>query len=361
MRFLRNAPAAAASALLFALALPSHAVVYNCAVLPVDAQSPHVYPWDINNKRQIAGDSTFADGHAGAAMWKGKRSVVDLSETLQGPMWFSTARGINDKGQVVGQVNYRCGEFCEDRRALLWNSGVVSELPVFAGGHSGNAISINNKGRIVGDMGVAGVRHAVLWRDGQAIDLGALGEQPAATYSEAHFIGEDNVIVGASHPGPTTYRWHAVKWDAEGRISALGFLPGGNWAMAWSVNRAGTVVGLSNRIEHPAERTSHAAAWEGGQVFDLGSITPGAYSHAWAINDSGTVVGGEDGLGEGKALVWSSIHEPPQDLKSLVGNDCNSDRGYSLTDATSINADGTIIARGYTIERGFVGFMLTPR
>jgi probable HAF family extracellular repeat protein len=351
-------PAVAALTLLSGLAAPSHAVVYDCKALPVEGSQPYAYPTAINNKLQVSGNSTFSDGRSGAALWKGKRTLVDLNSTLQGPLWGSWASDLNDRGQVVGEASYRCGEFCERRRAILWQDGVPSELPLLPDAYSSLARSINNKGRVVGDMGLSGARHAVLWRDGRAIDLGALGDRPADTYSEAMFINDDNVIVGRSNGGPMDFNSHAVIWDAKGRITDLGPLPGGDWAIAMSVNRARTVVGSSN---DGADNLTRAAAWQGGQVYDLGMLTPGARSHASAINDQGTVVGGEDMAGTYTALVWPSIHEPPQALKALVGNNCHSKQGYSLDDAVSINADGAIVARGYKVGVGFVAFLLIPR
>jgi probable HAF family extracellular repeat protein len=343
------------------LAAPAHAVTYDCVRLRIEGNPPLADVSALNGKGQVAGTSVFeGSSHRQATLWS-KHEVLDLASGFSDPVDSSNAYGLNDRGQVVGDVSFDCSGLCGAPRPVAWQDGVPSELPQLAGAISSAAISVNNKGRIVGESWNGEVTHAVLWRDGQVIDLGALGHKAkqAQTNSRAYFINDDHIAVGSSERRPHVEFERAVRWDAKGHITDLGALPGGWGSRALSINHAGTIVGNSY-----VEGGYHhrAVAWQDGQIVQLPTLTDGADSTALAINDSGTIVGGES-LGEYyAALVWPSVDEPPQVLKTLVANACkSSDDAYTLDFAVGINAGGAIVANGYQNGVGWVGFLLTPR
>jgi probable HAF family extracellular repeat protein len=76
---------------------------------------------------------------------------------------FSSASGINIKGQVVGISRTNLGDG-HIERAFLWQSGQgMKDLGTLGGDNSG-AAAINDKGQVVGESQTSsGDFHAVLW------------------------------------------------------------------------------------------------------------------------------------------------------------------------------------------------------
>jgi probable HAF family extracellular repeat protein len=82
--------------------------------------------------------------------------VVDLAKRGGYP---SDAVDINDRGQVVGQVQTASGQW----HAFLWQDGAMTDLGTLEGGWS-SARAINDCGQVVGEVRTAsGDVHAALW------------------------------------------------------------------------------------------------------------------------------------------------------------------------------------------------------
>lgn len=339
--------------LLATLAMPSHAAVYDCVALLAKGSEPRSLAWAMNNKGHVAGQATFKGAAGGAAaLWKQPdRPPRNLTAAIDGAIWASQAWGLNDQGEVVGNVDRICEDCDGGQKPYLWRAGVPSELPLLPGTHrSGSAQSVNNKGRIVGYNYIDGVFHAVLWRDGQAINLPSLGSLAgqAQTDSTAHFINENNVVVGTSRRTPDSLDDIAVRWDAKGRITELA---GGSSAVG--INRAGTIVGQGG---------NHAVAWQNDQLIRLVQDADASASIARDINESGTIVGGASMNGRGQvAMVWPDVHEPPLDLNTLVPNGCGLSVWFQLESASDILDSGQILVNGYQEPNLSTTFVLTPR
>src|SRR5215211_2000108 len=91
-------------------------------------------------------------------------SITDLG-TLPGGDSFdsSTASGINDRGQVVGQSDVPSGA---GHHAFLWEKGKMTDLGTLPGSSLSNALDINDRGQVVGSSTLASdsaPEHAVLW------------------------------------------------------------------------------------------------------------------------------------------------------------------------------------------------------
>ena len=116
--------------------------------------------------------------------------MVDLG-TLGGtfgyPWW------MNDRGQVVGESNL-AGD--QAFHGFLWSRGTLTDLPV-SGGSLSTALWINESGDAVGGSSIAGDQlfHAPLWTGGRAIDLGTVGQDAC---SQAYSINAQRQIVGVS-------------------------------------------------------------------------------------------------------------------------------------------------------------------
>jgi probable HAF family extracellular repeat protein len=193
------------------------------------------------------------------------------------------ARGINDRGEVVGQ----------------------STLPI-------PAIPRNPE------------THAFLWTPaGGRQDLGALGG--ALTSSVAYDINNAGQVVGRSYsadriipPDPGSdaeYFSRAFLWTPRQGMKDLGALASG-YAVAYAINDAGLVVGkswVSTVLSEDYGYSGRPVLWEPGQAIrDLGGLRDGPHnSAAYGINDAGLVVGSSD-LGrvpDGvpvQAFLWSA-------------------------------------------------------
>lgn len=118
----------------------------------------------ISNTGMIAGSS---DGGTIAVRWV--YNVADLNSTpvlqrlpLPADLVLPAPAAINDSGDVVGTAwtsNY------SNTRAVLWRNGEAINLGTWPGGLNSRAFGINNAGQIVGegDLNGDGRYHALLW------------------------------------------------------------------------------------------------------------------------------------------------------------------------------------------------------
>ncbi|MCL4197040.1 MAG: hypothetical protein KJZ69_06065 [Phycisphaerales bacterium] len=127
------------------------------------------YAPDINNLNQVVGDNGQS-----AVLWQ--NGEVTLLPSLR-PGAQAGASAINDLGQIAGSSQR------EDEiwRPVVWNEGVVRELPRLMGypGAFASPFSINMKGEIGGSNQVAfQMTHPVLWRNNLVIDLNDMTTEP---------------------------------------------------------------------------------------------------------------------------------------------------------------------------------------
>jgi probable HAF family extracellular repeat protein len=164
------------------------------------------------------------------------------------PVPSSTARDLNDRGQVVGTSWSADG----GPHAVRWEAGQVVALGPLPGGSHCEAYAVNNAGQVVGWSETAdGETHAVRWADGGITDLGAFS---------AADINDRGQIVGWSDGT-------AVLWQ-DGGITDLGALPGASESGATAINEAGQVVGWSGL----GYGDFHAVLWADGRIIDLGTL-----------------------------------------------------------------------------------------
>ncbi|SCG40810.1 hypothetical protein OG423_25840 [Micromonospora zamorensis] len=142
-------------------------------------------PADINERGQIVGTSTTADGVQHAFLWQRGR-MIDLGT----PSGISGALAINDHGQVVGWSNSADGA----ARVFHWYQGVRTEFPGYgarinergwiAGTTAGDprrafllrnrrmvtgdpaaaVMALNNRGMLAGWTNTPGGNHATVWK-----------------------------------------------------------------------------------------------------------------------------------------------------------------------------------------------------
>ncbi|WP_018412309.1 PEP-CTERM sorting domain-containing protein [Methyloversatilis thermotolerans] len=200
------------------------------------------------------------------------------------------------------------------------------DLGDLAGGSdSSAALSINDAGTVVGWGRSAAGQRAVMWKDGQILDLGFTGTSIANAINASGTVAGSFGSAGFSLP-------------AGGSSTSIGDLPGGAvFSTATAVNGQGVVVGYSTGSAGTGA-TSRAVMWKDGVLTDLGSLNDGAASGGFAsyandINAAGTIVGYSSASGGQHAFVW----------QNGVMSDLGVLDGTTTSRANAINASGTIV------------------
>ena len=262
----------------------------------------------INDAGQVAGTQNPTNPQSGqtrAMLYTPGAGTQDLG-TLGGTI--SVADALNATGQVVGYSTTATGAV----HAFLWTPGVgMQDLGVLDGGTSSRARGINDRGEVVGQSTLPRTdprepqTHAFLWTPaGGMQDLGALGG--GLTSSVAYDINNAGQVVGRSYsadqiifpPTDPELLSRAFLWSPGHGMQDLGALSGGH-AIAYAINDAGQVVGkswLATSSPPPYGQNLRAVLWEPGQdIRDLGGLWVGPYnSAAYGINEAGQVVGESD-------------------------------------------------------------------
>src|SRR5713226_8091431 len=233
----------------------------------------------------------------------------------------STARGVNDHGQVVGTTD--CLPFFWSSASGMQALAVGSCISVAAG--------INNSGQVVGDAGNPPPSLSGLaFLSSGASDVLTLGTLQGGTYSAGRGINDQGVVVGFADrrdpppaPGlPSTFLGNrAFIWSSTSGMQELSPLPFGSQSLAFGINNNGQVVGQLLCCSLGAF-SSHAFLWSSATgMQDLGTL-PGANSSVANANNNGQVVGQllccSLGAFSSHAFLWSSA-TGMQDLGTLPG------------------------------------------
>jgi len=304
---------------------------------------------DVNNAGLVIGDYNEPDARPFA--WSRSTGFVPLG----GATDFSLARGLNECGQIVGELG---------SHAVRWNTFDEVEDLGTLGGSISSAADINDRGDVAGNAQLSpGGRHApFLWteEDGMRQILECEGQGGTATAlnnarqvvgscdsvtndtyhaffwsaetgrininlpefrnTSATGINDRGEVVGDATAFGPVFRVFAFKWwPKTGRIVFLKDL-GHEWSAARDINQAGLIVG--DAID--AANARHAVGWLtpswGGEV-DPGI---GVETTINALSDLGTGVGTvlHPGPGNLRAVVWEPPAYVAQALSKLHPRKC---------------------------------------
>jgi probable HAF family extracellular repeat protein len=189
----------------------------------------------INDLGFIAGN-TLVQSENHLLLWR-EDSLIETIPISGGVGW---ANGLNNAGQLVGTIEKEP----ELSSAFLWEQGSFTDLGTLGGSSSG-ATDLNDAGQIVGSASISGdlSSHAFLWQAGEMAALARLSEV-LTDASAANGINNPGVIVGQAELDGEA---RAVMWQ-NGQIIDLNVLlpPETNWerlVAAEDINDEGWIVG----------------------------------------------------------------------------------------------------------------------
>jgi probable HAF family extracellular repeat protein len=237
-----------------------------------------------------------------------QNGVMTALPTLGGTN--GVAASVNSLGQVVGWAETAVHDStCVPPQVLQFEAVIwgpekdqIQQLPPLPDDPDTAATAINDKGQVVGisgtcqnAVGAFSAKHAVMWKDGQPIDLGNIGghgwNTPTSINNQGQTVGFANQS-GDLINGKLELKFHAFLWTKERGMRDLGALSGDAISEALGINEAGQVVGVSYGpgFSHP-----RAFLWQDGVMMDLNSLIPAGSNLtlqvAGDINDRGEITG----------------------------------------------------------------------
>jgi probable HAF family extracellular repeat protein len=271
--------------------------------------------YGVNASGEVVGSPGF--------LWSKHQGLTPLGSL--GTPQFSWANDVNDPGQIAG-TSWEPGT--TQLRAILWtkrgeitNLGTSGDPSMPPDNAFSTAFGINNRGDIVGDAD----NFAFLWteRHGMVL-LGCLAGEPTDGYSAAWAINERGWIAGISQVSfPPQY--HGTLWTDIGEMFDLGTLR--SQSQALGINNRGEIVGgssndvatLHERIGSDFNHSCVAFIWTQGHGMSPIPTLGGDAGCAHAINESGRVVGWSyTGANQVHAFTWTAKNGI-EDLGTLPG------------------------------------------
>lgn len=284
----------------------------------------------------------------GAPVWAGYRAVRwdasgvatelgNLGTDSSG--WADCAAfSISNSGIAVGYAEKYDGPFQIKRglRAVRWDANGTAAIELANLGDSAAAYAVNDAGDVVGsankmESGKGKGKRAVRWSlSGSILELGHLGtDATGTTQSVAYGINANGVCIGFAqkYDNGIDKGSRAVRWTADGSVDELANLGvdanSATTTHAWSLNRAGDVVGYADEYDVSGRPLGRKAMWwpASGAAVKLDSLlAPGTgwltLTEARGISDSNWITGiGEfdpDGTGGQGAYTRAFLLQIPE-------------------------------------------------
>jgi uncharacterized membrane protein len=172
---------------------------------------------------------------------------------------------------------------------VLWKNGRAVELPTIGEDPDGFVVGVNDRGEAVGvtlDCAFSPGGHSVLWRYGKALDMNASGGDPAAEPSD---INNQSQIAGTAFYADGSAL--AMLWH-NGVTQVIGALPGHVESHGNSINGKGQIVGQS--CAPSGWPDCSVFLWENGLMRDLNDLVSDSTFRPMdpgKINDIGQIAG----------------------------------------------------------------------
>ncbi len=296
--------------------------IYDIGVVDVGdnfSQGLGVSPESIAVGRSIRNDGSHAFS------WTLKGGIVGLPD-LAGRS-YCVSNSANDNGDVVGTAATTV--FGSSRLPVIWQNGVVSQLPLPVGQTLGDANSVNGSGVAVGSVNAGSDQRGVIYSGGGATII-TQTTADGSFFLTAFGINDSGRIVGQGIDPAHAARNVGIVYDiGQSMAFEVGALPGHNGALAFGVSNNGYVVGASMQNQGLGLPFIWSEA-NGMVAIPLAPDT--SLGQAEGVNSSGWVVGTDGGAFAVPFLYDGANTYRLQDL--IPGNS-----GWDLSMNTSSSAE----------------------
>ena len=234
----------------------------------------------------IAVGRSFRSGGTQGFMWSLAGGLVGLPN-LAGRSYY-VSNSANDNGIVVGTGSTTA--FGSGRLPVVWQNGVVSQLPLPAGQTLGDANHVNASGVAVGSVNAGSLQRGVIYSGGSASIITQTTVN-GSYFLTAFGINNSGRIVGQGIDPNNAARNVGIVYDMGSSMAfEVGALPGLNGALAFGVGNTGYVVG-SSMLNQGSGMPFIWSDTNGIQPIPLASGT--SEGSARAVNSAGWVVGND--------------------------------------------------------------------
>ena len=276
----------------------------------------------------IAVGRSLANSGSQAFTWTLNSGLVGLPN-LAGRS-YSVSNNANDSGTVVGTGATTA--FGSGRLPVIWQDGVVSQLPLPVGQTLGDANSVNASNVAVGSVNAGSDQRGVIYDGGSATII--TQTTPDGSYFLTAFgINDSGRIVGQGIDPVHAARNVGIAYDiGQSMAFDVGALPGMNGALAFGVSNTGYIVGSS--MFNQGSGMPFIWSDQGG-IVGIPLVAGASQGSASAVNSAGWVVGTDSGnfavpfLYDGTTSYRLADLIPPNSGWDLSTNTFSSAQGIS--------------------------------
>jgi len=292
----------------------------------------------------------FGVSHAGVAVGRSLHTGGSqaFSWTLNGGLVglpnlagrsYAVSNSANDSGSVVGTAATTA--FGSGRLPVIWQNGVVSQLPLPVGETLGDANSVNASTVAVGSVNGGSLQRGVIYSGGSATIITQTTSN-GSYFVTAFGINDSGRVVGQGIDPQNAARNVGIVYDiGQNMAFEVGALPGFNGALAFAVSNTGYVVGSS--MLNQGSGLPFIWSDQGG-IVAIPLATGTSQGSARAVNSAGWVVGNDSSafsipfLYDGTNTYRLADLIPPNSGWDLSMNTSSS--------ALGISEDGVIVGTG---------------
>jgi hypothetical protein len=285
----------------------------------------------------IAVGRSFQANGTQAFIWTLKGGIVGLPN-LSGRS-YCVSNSANDNGIVVGTGATTA--FGSGRLPVIWQNGVVSQLPLPVGETLGDANSVNSASVAVGSVDSGSNQRGAIYNGGSATIITQTTAN-GSFFLTAFGINDAGRIVGQGIDPGNAARNVGIVYDiGQNMAFEVGALPGMNGALAFGVSNTGYVVG-SSMFDQGSGLPFIWSDYGGMVAIPLAAGT--SEGSARAVNSAGWVVGDDSSafsipfLYDGTTTYRLADLIPPNSGWDLSMNTSSS--------ALGISEDGVIVGTG---------------